>query len=237
MEKRFKMLAYTGEPLSSLFWGELIIDIQGISTGPRLPALRQHEPTRAVGVIDTIHKDREGLTAEGYFLSTLDGQECQSLLEQGYPMQASIGVWADTVEEVEKGKKALVNGRTLNGPAVIWRTSHVREISFASLGMDKNTSVSIAASAEFGQEWEASADLRREFGQLETYLAFKRAEKAGLTSGCPIRTPAACKYELHNLEASALEEWDINPGLHQEFRKIETYLAWCRASAAGLVSL
>jgi hypothetical protein len=181
--KRFSMVAYTGTPIKSYFWGELYIDIQGISALSRLPALREHIRDRAVGVVDHLSKSGQ-LLAQGYFLDTPDATECKSLMAQGYPWQASVGIFPETVEELKKGEQALVNGAKVEGPAAIFRTSHLGEISFVSLGADNQTSISVAASAQAARsEWDQSQELRTSFNHnFAAYAAFKRAEQAGLVT-------------------------------------------------------
>jgi hypothetical protein len=147
MADKFKLVAYTGAPIEAGWWGKVCIDLAGIRTDDKLPALREHIRDRAVGVIDSISKTGGALSAAGYFVDTRDGREVKNLLSEGYPYQASVGVFPEEIEEVKQGKSALVNGYSLSGPAVVVRKSHVREISFVSLGADANTSAAIAASA------------------------------------------------------------------------------------------
>jgi hypothetical protein len=146
--KRFSMIAYSGATLEPLFWDRMVIDIDGIQTGPRLPALREHIRDRAVGVIDRTSKRGGKFNAEGYFLSTKDGQEVKQLASEGFPWQASVGIFPLKVEKVSNDEIAQVNSTSFKGPGVIWRESRVREVSFVSLGMDENTSVAVAASAQ-----------------------------------------------------------------------------------------
>lgn len=171
---RFKMLAYSGAEIKSGWWGKMAIDVAGIRADARLPALREHMRERPVGVVDRTTKAGPQLLAEGYFLDVRDGRECKGLIAAGYPMQASVGIHAESIEEVKDGSKATVNGRTFTGPGVIWRQSHVREISFVSLGADAGTSVSIAASLNnaFSRGVTLAADTSefRTFEEAVTYF-------------------------------------------------------------------
>lgn len=143
MADRFKMRAYTGPVLKNAFWGRFTIDISGIRTPQgKMPALREHNRLRAVGVLDKKSKSLKALVAEGYFLNSSDGRECKALLGEGFPMQASIGVNFEKVEKLDDGETVSVNGGSFTGPGVVVRQSYVREISFVSLGADDNTSIS-----------------------------------------------------------------------------------------------
>jgi hypothetical protein len=186
--KRFQMRAYSGSWIELGFWGRLIFDIAGISHHTRLPALREHVRDRAVGVIDRLAKTSKELTASGYFLDTPDGAECKSLIEQGYPMQCSIALFPETVEELGKNDSALVNGAMVQGPGLIFRTSHLGEISFCTLGADFGTSVGIAASASLPgatKEWQENPALRAEFNHnFDAYVAYCKAVEAGQVNIC-----------------------------------------------------
>ena len=144
---KFKMRAYTGQTLTFPWWGRLVFDISGMRLDQKFPVLRQHDSLQPVGIGMRSFKAEGALWAEGVFLSNSHGQEVQQLLEEGFPFQASVGIWPITVEEVDRGKSALVNGRKFEGPGMVFRESHVREISVVALGRDSATGVEIAASA------------------------------------------------------------------------------------------
>lgn len=142
-KNKFRMTAYTGAVIQHLFWGKFIIDLAGLRTPPgKLPALREHDRLRAVGVIDKKTKYIKTLIADGYFLNNADGRECQALIKEGFPMQASLGVFFKKIEKLDKKETVIVNGGAFTGPGVVIRESYVREVSFVALGADGNTSVS-----------------------------------------------------------------------------------------------
>lgn len=148
---RFKMVGYSGGPVEFAYLGKVIFDLGGMRIRIPLAALREHTRDRATGVIDRVSQEGQ-LKAEGYFLTTPDGVQVASLLQEGFPMEASIGVYLDTVEELKEDESKKVNGWDFSGPGLIVRKSTVREISFVSLGADENTTVSrVAASARAPQ--------------------------------------------------------------------------------------
>lgn len=144
--RRFAILGYTGAVIER-WYGRVIIDLEGMRLDSRLPALRDHEVDHIVGWVDSHSIDASGLQLRGVFSKTSkDSQEVLALADEGFPWQASIGVWAESVEEVEPGVAVQVNGRELAGPLTIWRKTYVREISFVPIGADENTAaVSLAA--------------------------------------------------------------------------------------------
>ena len=204
-DNRFRMVAYTGAVISSDFWGGVVFDIAGIRTPEKLPALREHGRDRSAGVIDRVWKEDGKLMASGFYLETPDGRECQSLIRQGFPMQASVGIWCSGVEQVKKGAVAVVNGRTIAGPVAVWREAMVREISFVSLGADSATSA-IAASAgisgsdgnDFGSivaEFEAKGHTRGQavIAAQKKYPGLHQAWLSGLRAGTRQRRSTECE--------------------------------------------
>lgn len=145
---KFRMRAYTGQVLTFAWWGRLVFDISGMRLEQKFPILRQHDSLQPVGVGTTSYKADGALWAEGDLLSNSYGQEVQQLLEEGFPLQASVGIWPITVEEVASDKSVIVNGQSFKGPGMVLRESHVREISVVALGRDDKTETfEIAASA------------------------------------------------------------------------------------------
>ena len=201
-KNKFQMTAYTGAVVESPYFGSMIIDLSGIRYSEKIPALFQHQADRPAGVIDNIEKSST-LTARGYFTTTPDGKMVYGLIKEGYPYQASIGIWADEIEILDKKETAQVNGRTFPGPGAIWRKSHLREISFVSLGRDADTSVSIAASAAMptAPYNNLTAQVERLKGQgLTATEAYKKIHK---------EQPDLCQ---RNLEAAKQQVKDSHDG-------------------------
>ena len=167
-KRTFMILAKTSEPLN--YWGETLhIDIDGIRTEAKIPILREHDRKAVVGSGASFVKENS-LFIEGNFSDVTEtAKEVKALADEGYPWQASIGIWAERVEYLESEKaKAQVNGKEVTGPAYIWRESFVRETSFVTLGTDDRTAaISFDAS---GQTYRPSNE-PVDFGQaLELLL-------------------------------------------------------------------
>lgn len=145
---KFRVKAYTGQIISSPWWGRIVFDVSGIRMDSPFPFLREHDSLKPVGTGTRSYKAEGSLWAEGVLLGNRYGEEVRKLMEEGFPLQASVGIWAVAVEEVKKDETVKVNGRSFTGPGAIWRESHVREISIVVLGADDKTEVlGLAASA------------------------------------------------------------------------------------------
>lgn len=143
---RFAILGYSGAPVEFYGW-RFVISLSGMTAKPRFPVLREHMRDRIVGMAESWSVDEKGFHVEGNFSgATPDGKEALALAREGYPWEASIGVDPLKVLRLERGKKKTVNGRELEGPLDIWLESEVREVSFVSLGADKNTEARALAS-------------------------------------------------------------------------------------------
>jgi hypothetical protein len=189
---RFSVLAYSGGAIRLPWWGKTIFDTAGLSFATPLPVLREHDRGKIVGRIDRVATAEYKIHAEGTFSSvTQDGAEVLALAKEGFPWQASIGCFPELIQEVKEKQTVTVNGRSFGGPAVVIRRARVREISVVVLGADDQTSaLPLAASASLPTdyleaielEWQGGPALRQEFPDFGAYLAFKRAESAGLVS-------------------------------------------------------
>jgi hypothetical protein len=62
-----------------------------------------------------------------------------AMLADGFPWQASVYVPPQSIEKLDEGETAEVNGRTIEGPGHVFRQSSLREVTFTSLGADENT--------------------------------------------------------------------------------------------------
>lgn len=139
--KGFAITAYTGNVIDLGWWGRLIFDVSGMDTKSKFPVLREHVRDRVVGVAARTWRDDSHLYIGGEFSkSTQDGQEVLKLAEEGFPWQASVGIWPKKVKVLDGEEQVeTVNGIEVAGPIEIWQQSLVGEVSFVSLGADDQT--------------------------------------------------------------------------------------------------
>lgn len=137
-ERRFSILAYSGDVVH-LEWYSFIINVKGIKHKATFPCLREHARDRIVGTHDKVSKKNNQLFCFGKFHNTADAAEVLELADDGFPWQASMGIWAHKVRFLEKDAKTKVNGREVIGPLYIWEESEMKENSICSLGADGET--------------------------------------------------------------------------------------------------
>lgn len=89
--------------------------------------------------------------------------------------------------------------------------------------------------------WQASADLRAEFGTFDVYSAYRVAAAAGrftVNRGTVAAVPPVINPSAPAIEDRCAAAWRTDPDLRAEFGdNFESYLAFSRADAAGLVRI
>jgi hypothetical protein len=196
--KEFLITAYSGKLLDLGWFGKIIIDLKGIKADPKMPVLREHLRDRVVGF------SKKAWVAEGNFLisgqfsqKTADAQEVLDLGEEGFPWQASVGIWPVKIKALASDKESVkINGQQITGPVEIWSESVVREVSFVSLGADDNTAaIVLSREIEVPVEVEGAlnkqedevmpitlAQLEKEAPELLTQIR-EQARTEGVTAG------------------------------------------------------
>lgn len=148
-KKRFKMVVNSGADMQSFWFGKVALDLSGGKIEKKLlPALREHDRSLIAGWHDEVSFDKK-VFSSGYLTDkTPAGKETTDLLADGFPFQASAGVWPVKLENVSEGATAEVNGRKFTGPGIIFRKWVLREASFCVFGADSNTSAIAAAAGD-----------------------------------------------------------------------------------------
>lgn len=250
---KFKMTLYTGEAMQRYNWRldqieAIYLDVAGFK--PKLatgwPALVSH--WARAGTIDTLTADTKAITitGEGRFLANdaelfPEAARVHSILKQGHTLQCS-GYWQPVkVEAVQPGVKASVNGKSITGPAQIWREFSMREGSFCDLGRDEMTSASLAASLSEQHERQENPTMPLNFALLASLKTFVGADRAiSLLQSKPDATDLAAflpdiEGEFTGLRAK-LEKYEKDLAAAQtEIGTLKTDLA--AAKAAPVVKL
>jgi len=147
-KNRLQMTVYSGKPIKShWYWGTLAIDVSGIQFNQKsFPVLEEHMNSKKIGFSkkpkienNSVEIDPDTFT----FVDTEASNEFQKLSKEGFPYQSSIQAHPMSIERLEEGTSAEVNGYKLSGPAVIWRKSEYMEGSVAVFGWDSKTSASV----------------------------------------------------------------------------------------------
>ncbi len=162
----FTMRANTGTPMRQPFshhW--IILDLAGLDvTSKSRPILREHNPRDIIGHTTAIKKTTSALDVAGVISGTSESaNEVRDIAANGFPWQSSVRTTIDSLEEVEAGSSAKVNGTTYDGPVLIVRKSRLKEISFVALGADDDTSASVAARDPHSHPDTGDADMDKAF--------------------------------------------------------------------------
>lgn len=145
--RRFSMTAYTGGAMRLPGYGlPVVVDLAGMKVpSQRRPILRQHDPERPVAHSDQIEITQQRLKLAGVISGVGPAaQEIVAMADNGFPWQSSIGASVDSMEYLDKGANAKVNGRSFTGPLYIARQTVLGEVSFVPIGADGQSSASIA---------------------------------------------------------------------------------------------
>ncbi len=155
---QFHILAYTGAAMKvDAFPIPVVIDLVGCTfSKDKTPIIADHNPVLRVGHSTSQQINAEGVTVNAVVSSGMD--VAKGILEDakaGFPFQASIGAEIVSREMLDAGNTEEVNGRTIEGPAIIARESIINEVSLVTLGADRAT-LAIAASLHSSPKKESS---------------------------------------------------------------------------------
>jgi len=146
--RSFTSTIYTGGPVQVAGWDlPVVIDLAGLKTSKVLVANLDHKQNQRVGNFDITNDGKELNAAGKASAATPYRDEVINSADEGYQWQTSVEVKPHRVEELAKGKTAMVNGQKVEGPAYITRTGTLKGFAFVSHGADDNTTATIAASA------------------------------------------------------------------------------------------
>lgn len=152
---RFRMVAYTGEPMRIAGWRyPVILDLAGLAIPSQSRPIRfAHDALSGVGHTDSIRIDGGQLVSTGVVSrDTPAAREVVASAKNGFPWQASIGASVEEFEYVKEGQSILVNGKSHKGPLNVVRKATLGEISFVDLGADGKTSATVSAAETESEE-------------------------------------------------------------------------------------
>jgi len=145
----FRMVARSGDPIDHWFFGQAVHDMEGMKlSGGRIAVDWMHDPQTLVGYANKFEIEDGNLVLGGSITPTSEGDKASEILAQsraGIPFEASIQFSSRMpgdlkIEELDAGESAEVNGRTINGPATIFREWPLVRVAVCPTGSDANTS-------------------------------------------------------------------------------------------------
>ena len=139
-DNRFSITAYSGGIIANhWWWGNVAFDLEGIKFAKkRTPVLQEHFSADRIG-FSTKQDISEKVTLEGKFLTNPTAAALRGDIKEGFPMQASVYLPPDIIEQVKEGETVEVNGHKLKGPGAVFRKGNILEVSMCTLGADSNT--------------------------------------------------------------------------------------------------
>jgi len=210
--RRFTMIAYTGGPMRVAgFSYPVVVDLAGLdltrSSWPVFVGHRQ-DIDDLLGQTDRVEIIGSNLVASGEIIAA--GDRTRRVVEahdRGFRWQASLGAAVIQREFVPEGRSVNVNGSAVGGPVIVARRAELGEISFVFVGADRNTSATIAAANQAGQENKnmdentntAVVENQDETPQSDAAVAQndKIEAKAGKDSNTPVQPDLVADMRAH----------------------------------------
>jgi hypothetical protein len=199
---RFRMVAYTGGPMRLAGWRyPVVVDLAGLAIPSQHRPIRfGHDASSGVGHTDAIRVEGGQLVATGLVSrDTPAAKEIVVSSKNGFPWQASIGAAVEEFEFVKESQKAIVNGRTFDGPVNVVRKATLGEISFVDLGADGNTSASVNAVAAH----VAASPQDKENPTMDASTPTTPSTPAPAAPAAPAATPVAASPAAPPVQAAA----------------------------------
>lgn len=207
--------AYNGGKMAVDWWGDIVIDLSGLTASQKTPMLLSHNSyslEAVLGQTDTLTNDGKTLGMSGRIMAeTETTAKVLTLAKNGYQFQASVGVRPTKYRLVKEGEVADANGQTFSGPFYLIEAGKLAEISIVPLGADDSTSAKIAASQNQNQNRSNQMpDKNDPAATAETIRAAAIAEEnrinkiREITKDYPTVTATAIK-EGYSVERAELE--------------------------------
>lgn len=160
------ILARSPEPLDHWYWGLCVHDLDGMQKHKEKLALDYvHDDEQILGYLDTFEHRDGGLWADGKLLLTSErAKQIYSDHQNGVPYEASIAFGMDglVTEFVHANATAVVNGREMAGPLLVFRQWNLRGVAICPHGYDKHTLTEFCAAnpnlARFTPPEDATVD-------------------------------------------------------------------------------
>lgn len=176
------LVARTGSPVETWWWGAPVVhDFAGMSVRSKIPLDYRHNDDQPTGYAETFDASSGNLVISGFLTPNPDDphdptNRIIAKARAGVPYQASI--YFDepiTIEELALGATTEVNGQTVQGPLLIFRTWTLRGVAVCLYGVDSNTD----AELKFARTGEIEARL---ITKGATKMAVSNASKKNATA-------------------------------------------------------
>lgn len=169
----FKIEAYNGGKMNVTgFYRPVVIDLSGLRAAALTTVLKDHDFRQIVGQ-GTAKITSKSVTIAGQITGDITKETDPSYVimthhKNGFVWAASVGVEIDTLEYLDAGQSAKVNGQKIEGPSIIVRAGRLGEVSFVGIGADETATAKIAANAV-----ETTHKEQQAMKEFETWLKAK----------------------------------------------------------------
>jgi hypothetical protein len=143
-----RVIARSGDPIvASQIWGEMpfVHDFDGMRVPKgKIPLDNSHDPLNSIGYLNKFTAVSGDLVCSGAIVNVSDGATILTQLREGVPFEASIE-WDDdySIEVLEEGMTATVNGKTVLGPCIIYREWNLKAVAVCKFGADGDTATNL----------------------------------------------------------------------------------------------
>jgi len=181
---KLKMTAYSGGIIKDhWYWGDLVLDLEGISFSKKFPILENHDTDRKIAFTRDPILDNGKLEInpdKTQFVDTEISAEFQKLSAEGFPYQSSVYANPTSIERLSEDASAEVNGLTLKGPGTVFRKWELKEASACVFGWDSETNATAFSKEEVEIDMEETI-LEKEKPKLIKRVKTTIKEKGGDT--------------------------------------------------------
>ena len=157
---KMNMTAYSGKIIKNHYWwDDLVIDLAGmVFDKSKYPILENHDQHRKIAFtgkpVVTPDFKLQLNPNKTTFVATKESTEFQNLSSEGFPYESSMYVTPLSVERLDKGVAAEVNGFKMKGPGTIFRKSRFNEASVCVFGWDRQTQAAAFSKEEVEVEFD-----------------------------------------------------------------------------------
>ena len=161
--------AYSGSLMHVSGWGDVVVDLAGLSMASDVPLLCDHENKLGSVLGSGVPQIRDGeLHVTGTLAACPAAEHVTALSKSGVSLSASVGLSVTKSQTVAAGHTIEANGKSVTSDSnfSLITASKLKEISVVPIGADSGATVDIAAKATLGdsqvdkQEQERRAKVR-----------------------------------------------------------------------------
>ena len=145
-KKSFAINAYSGQPCPHPYFGQLVHDVAGMKVKDQIALDYLHDPKDVIGYAIPKNCD-DGVVLDATLTPFKPDDRASEILaksKMGCKWEASIMSVLHSVQRLDEGELANVNGYSFTGPGAVAREWELVGCAICPHGLDRNTSVELA---------------------------------------------------------------------------------------------